>query len=122
MLIMKADAAYPGKFDFRYNLEKVLQETVPAGKGWYAENQAEKPIEGGENALWRKGSFEVMNMNTGEVLYSKLVRSGRGSGRGKRRTHNPRTVMRLSGGTDRQSFYLKSEKKKNGRIDLKPRG
>ena len=91
MLIMKADAAYPGKFDFRYNLEKVLQETVPAGKGWYAENQAEKPIEGGENALWRKGSFEVMNMNTGEVLYSKLVRSGWGSGRGKRRTHKRRT-------------------------------
>lgn len=28
---------------------------------------------GGENALWRKGSFEVMNMNTGELLYSKMA-------------------------------------------------
>lgn len=73
MLMMKTDAAYPGKFDFRFNLESVLKETVPPGKGWYAENQAEKPIEGGENALWRKGSFEVMRMDTKELLYSKLA-------------------------------------------------
>ena len=51
MLIMKADAAHPGKFDWSYNVTDVLKATVPAGKGWYAENQAEKPIEGGENAL-----------------------------------------------------------------------
>lgn len=75
MLISKADAAYPGKFDFRYNLENVLKETVPEGKGWYIENQAEKPIEGGENALWRKGAFEVRRMDTNEVLYSKIVGS-----------------------------------------------
>ena len=42
MFIMKADAAHPGKFDFTYNVEQVLKDTVPEGKGWYIENQAEK--------------------------------------------------------------------------------
>jgi hypothetical protein len=51
----------------------VLKATVPAGKGWYAENQAEKPIEGGENALWRKGAFEVLRLDTNELLYSKMA-------------------------------------------------
>jgi len=73
LLIKKVDAAYPGKFDFRYNLEDVLKKTVPAGQGWYAENQADKPIPGGENALWRKGSFEVLRMDTDELLYSKMA-------------------------------------------------
>ena len=73
MLIMKADAAHPGKFDWSYNVTDVLKATVPAGKGWYAENQAEKPIEGGENALWRKGAFEVLRLDTNELLYSKMA-------------------------------------------------
>ena len=73
MFIMKADAAHPGKFDFTYNVREVLQRTVPEGKGWYIENQAEKPIEGGENALWRKGAFEVLRLDTNELLYSKMA-------------------------------------------------
>jgi len=32
------------------------------GQGWYIENNAEKPIEGGDTALWRKGAFEVLRM------------------------------------------------------------
>ena len=72
MLIMKADAAFPGKFDWTYNVREVLERTVPEGKGWYLENQAEKPIEGGESALWRKGAFEVLRLDTDELLYSKM--------------------------------------------------
>ena len=72
MLIMKADAAFPGKFDWTYNVREVLERTVPEGKGWYLENQAEKPIEGGESALWRKGAFEVLRLDTNELLYSKM--------------------------------------------------
>jgi len=71
MLIAKTDAAYPGKFAFMLNDDGILKKTVPAGEGWAIENQAEKPIEGGEKALWRKGAFEVLNLNTMDVLYSK---------------------------------------------------
>jgi hypothetical protein len=35
---------------------------VPEGQGWYIENNADKPIEGGDTALWRKGAFEVLRM------------------------------------------------------------
>ena len=71
MFIDKTNEALPGKFEFTYNVESVLKETVPEGQGWYLENQADKPIPGGENALWRKGAFEVMRLDTKEVLYSK---------------------------------------------------
>ena len=67
----KTNEACPGKFDFTWNVESVLKETVPEGQGWYIENNAEKPIPGGETALWRKGSFEVMRLDTKEMLYSK---------------------------------------------------
>ena len=71
MLIDKADEAYPGKFTFTMNVEEILRKTVPKGEGWAVENQAEKPIPGGENALWRKGSFEVLRLDTMELMYSK---------------------------------------------------
>jgi len=73
MLIAKADAAYPGKFVWTTNVTDVLKATVPAGKGWYLENQADKPIPGGEDALWRKGAFELLRMDTNELLYSKMA-------------------------------------------------
>lgn len=59
MLKSKVNAAYPGKFDITANEEDVLKQTVPEGAGW-------------EGALWRKGAFEIMRKDTGEVLYSKL--------------------------------------------------
>ena len=71
MLIDNADAAYPGKFTFSMNDDEILKKTVPEGQGWAIENQAEKPIPNGENALWRKGSFEVLRLDTNELLYSK---------------------------------------------------
>ena len=71
MLVDKTNEALPGKFDFTYNEREVLLATVPKGQGWYLENQADKPIPGGENALWRKGAFEVLRMDTNELLYSK---------------------------------------------------
>jgi hypothetical protein len=71
MLVDKTEAECPGKFSFTYNDVEVLKATVPAGQGWAIENQAEKPIPGGENALWRKGSFEVLRLDTKELLYSK---------------------------------------------------
>mmetsp|Transcript_925 Transcript_925/g.2186 ORF Transcript_925/g.2186 Transcript_925/m.2186 type:complete len:102 (+) Transcript_925:201-506(+) len=88
MLIAKADAAYPGKFQWILNDTDVLKKTVPAGKGWYAENQKDKPIEGGESALWRKGSFEIMRMDNNDVLYSKIINGdhlvdGKGGPEGK---------------------------------------
>ena len=67
----KADAAYPGKFTFTMNDNEILKKTVPEGQGWAIENQAEKPIPNGENALWRKGAFEVLRLDTNELLYSK---------------------------------------------------
>ena len=71
MFIDKTNDACPGKFDFTYNVEEVLRATVPEGQGWYVENNAEKPIPGGESALWRKGAFEVLRLDTDELLYSK---------------------------------------------------
>ena len=71
MLIDKADAAYPGKFTFSMNDDENLKKTVPEGQGRAIENQAEKPIPNGENALWRKGSFEVLRLDTNGLLYSK---------------------------------------------------
>ena len=35
--------------------------------------QQDKPIEGGESALWRKGSFEIMRLDNNDVLYSKII-------------------------------------------------
>mmetsp|Transcript_40001 Transcript_40001/g.55602 ORF Transcript_40001/g.55602 Transcript_40001/m.55602 type:complete len:89 (+) Transcript_40001:266-532(+) len=58
MLVKKVEAAYPGKFDFTWNETDILKQTVPAGEGW-------------EGALWRKGAFEIMRKDTGEILYSK---------------------------------------------------
>mmetsp|Transcript_1206 Transcript_1206/g.3986 ORF Transcript_1206/g.3986 Transcript_1206/m.3986 type:complete len:101 (-) Transcript_1206:290-592(-) len=88
MLISKADEAHPGKFDWTYNVDSVLRATVPNGKGWAIENQAEKPIPGGENALWRKGAFEVLRTDTNELLYSKMAEGshlvdGKGGPEGK---------------------------------------
>ncbi|OUS42361.1 hypothetical protein BE221DRAFT_166 [Ostreococcus tauri] len=88
MLVDKTEAALPGKFEFTWNVESVLKETVPAGQGWYAENQAEKPIPGGEAALWRKGAFEVLRLDTKELLYSKKAEGshlvdGKGGPEGK---------------------------------------
>ena len=71
MLIDKADAAYLGKFTFTMNDNEILKKTVPEGQGWAIENQTEKPIPNGENALWRKGAFEVLRLDTNELLYSK---------------------------------------------------
>ena len=71
MLIDKTNAALPGKFDFTMNDDEILKKTVPEGQGWAIENQADKPIPNGENALWRKGAFEVTRLDTMEVLYSK---------------------------------------------------
>jgi len=71
MLVDKTEAECPGKFTFTTNVADVLRRTVPKGQGWAIENQAEKPIPGGENALWRKGSFEVLRLDTNELLYSK---------------------------------------------------
>ena len=53
------------------NDDGILKKTVPEGEGWYIENQAEKPIEGGDKAIWRKGAFEVLRLDTNELLYSK---------------------------------------------------
>eukprot|EP00982_Pelagococcus_subviridis_P009161 30904-Pelagococcus_subviridis.AAC.5 len=83
-----ADEAHPGKFDWTYNVDSVLRATVPNGKGWAIENQAEKPIPGGENALWRKGAFEVLRTDTNELLYSKMAEGshlvdGKGGPEGK---------------------------------------
>jgi len=33
MMIMKADAAYPGKFEWTMNVKEVLESTVPEGQG-----------------------------------------------------------------------------------------
>ena len=43
MFIMKADAAHPGKFDFTYNVEQVLKDTVPEGKGWQSRTRRRSP-------------------------------------------------------------------------------
>ena len=88
MFIDKTNEALPGKFDFTYNDDAVLKETVPEGQGWYLENQAEKPIPGGENALWRKGAFEVLRLDTKELPYSKKAEGshlvdGKGGPEGK---------------------------------------
>jgi|TARA_B100000482_G_scaffold123460_1_gene89365 hypothetical protein len=72
MLIMKADQAHPGKFDWTYNVRDVLERTVPPGTSWKDVNQAEKPIDGGDQAIWRKGAFEVLRLDNDELLYSKM--------------------------------------------------
>ena len=72
MLIMKADQAHPGKFDWTYNVRDVLERTVPAGTGWKDVNQADKPIDGGDQAIWRKGALEVLRLDNDELLYSKM--------------------------------------------------
>lgn len=64
MLIKKVDAAYPGKFSFTMNTPEMLAATVPSGEGFV------HPDTGVAHA-WRKGAFEVMLVDTMELLYSK---------------------------------------------------
>jgi hypothetical protein len=88
MLISKTNDEHPGRFEFTYNDDEVLRRTVPPGQGWAIENNAEKPIPGGDKALWRKGAFEVRRLDTDEVLYSKKANGehlvdGKGGPEGK---------------------------------------
>jgi hypothetical protein len=64
MLTSKVNAALPGKFLFTWNEADILKATVPAGEGFTHPDT-------GVSHLWRKGAFEVMRKDTGEVLYSK---------------------------------------------------
>ena len=70
MLIMKADQAYPGKFDWTYNVRDVLDAPAPRAPAGRTSTRPRKPIEGGDQAIWRKGAFEVLRLDTNELLYS----------------------------------------------------
>jgi len=81
MLTSKVNAACPGKFQFTWNEADILMKTVPAGEGFTHPDT-------GVTHLWRKGAFEVMRKDTGEVLYSKKAEGshlvdGKGGPEGK---------------------------------------
>ncbi|KAK3270347.1 hypothetical protein CYMTET_21252 [Cymbomonas tetramitiformis] len=65
MFVKKIDAAYPGKFDVVWNVADILNATVPDGAGWENPDTQEK-------SLWRKGAFEIMRLDNGDLLYSKV--------------------------------------------------
>ena len=71
MLIDKADAAYQGKFTFSMNDDEILKKPSRKDKGGLLKTKPRNRSQNGENALWRKGSFEVLRLDTNELLYSK---------------------------------------------------
>lgn len=88
MLVSKANAVHPGKFDFTWNETDFLKETVPEGEAW-------------EDNLWRKGAFEVTRKDTKAVLYSKKEEGshlvdGKGGPEGKLNVFVEQTLAGLS--------------------------